>query len=140
MSECAFVSGAGPWASRVWGGRAAVCMMAEPKRSQSAGFKDESLPEIGVRGPGSRPKFDLRPKRFRAKEEQVCGMCSGSGETFCSICEGVANVRTDGTLLKCPKCGGTNVVSCGNCRGTGALPELVEGWEYKLDKMFKRQK
>mmetsp|Transcript_8541 Transcript_8541/g.15466 ORF Transcript_8541/g.15466 Transcript_8541/m.15466 type:complete len:151 (-) Transcript_8541:92-544(-) len=109
-----------------------------PMKSNSAGFKEEFLSSVGVRGPGSRPKFDLRPKSKRPVELQVCDMCKGSGETFCSICEGTVNINVDGTVIPCPKCGGSNKVECGNCRQTGLLPELVKGWENTLNSMFKK--
>eukprot|EP00184_Porphyridium_aerugineum_P008254 CAMPEP_0184692008 /NCGR_PEP_ID=MMETSP0313-20130426/660_1 /TAXON_ID=2792 /ORGANISM="Porphyridium aerugineum, Strain SAG 1380-2" /LENGTH=145 /DNA_ID=CAMNT_0027149803 /DNA_START=199 /DNA_END=636 /DNA_ORIENTATION=- len=112
---------------------AAVIIMSDHKGSKFAGFRDDFLPQVGTRGAGSKPKFDMRPNSLRP-DMLYCDCCKGTGVTTCSICEGVPIMKMDGTEMKCPACKGTNKVACGACRQTGKTPELTTGWENLLGK------
>lgn len=93
----------------------------------NATFKNEFLPEFGVKGPGSRPNWDLRPKSLRTDDENpdVCDACDGSGRTICSFCLGTDFQNADGSFTTCPACDGKHLVTCSACFGTKKNIELV---------------
>ncbi|KAA8499960.1 hypothetical protein FVE85_7545 [Porphyridium purpureum] len=139
LCAMAFVGTGAVRPSRAGKAGVAVCAQKREKGlSKSAGFKNEFLPEIGTRGPGSRPFWDLRPSSERKAEERVCDMCRGTGTTFCGMCEGATMIQADGSELKCPACKGTNKAHCGSCRGTGKLAELTPGYENTLDSFLQK--
>ncbi|PXF42346.1 hypothetical protein BWQ96_07935 [Gracilariopsis chorda] len=96
----------------------------------NASFKNEFLPEFGVKGPGSRPPWDLRPKSLRKEVEnpEVCDCCRGTGIMTCSFCSGTDFQKADGSFSKCPACDGKKQVQCSVCFGTKKNIELEGSW------------
>lgn len=100
---------------------------AGPMKS-SASWSKDFFPGFGSKGPGSRPTWDLRPKRMREPDSKgtvVCSSCNGTGLMTCSFCEGVTFKAMDGTVVPCPACGNKKTVTCSACFGTGKQIELV---------------
>ncbi len=69
---------------------------------------------------------------IRVKHNEVCAICSGSGETganqvACTTCQGTGKVGAGGGFLRfdqgCPDCGGTGrrKPPCAICHGTGTV-------------------
>lgn len=94
----------------------------------SVSWSQDFFPGFGSKGPGSRPTWDLRPKKMREPDTNgsiVCSNCNGTGLMTCSFCEGVTFKGPDGKDLPCPACGLEKYVTCTVCFGTGKQIELV---------------
>ena len=120
-----------------------ICMSDEPKNpdsekpkreskpiktvKSSASWTETSYPPIGVKGPGSRPHWDLRPLSLKVGEEGVgvCDNCKGSGTMVCTFCNGAEFYNEDGSPTICPACTGESTMTCSVCFGSKKQIELV---------------
>lgn len=148
MKKVAFISPALPCGGVKGNRRSAVCMTSEktnedpaqqpassenqtskPKKTirSNASWANEFFPGFERKGPGSRPDWDLRPKSLRSKDEGagVCDSCKGTGVMICTFCQGSDFYKPDGSVQKCPACGGKSDVTCSACFGTAKQIELV---------------
>lgn len=123
--------------------RPSICMSGEPKQvdsekpksgskpkktiKSSASWAETFYPPIGVKGPGSRPHWDLRPVSLRPPEEGsgVCDNCKGCGTMTCTFCNGAQFFHEDGSPQICPACKGDWNMTCSVCFGSKKQIELV---------------
>lgn len=114
------------------------------KMTSHASWSNTYLKEFGCRGPGSRPKMDLRPPIMVTRGRSnvtACSNCCGTGMATCSICGGMELLTKKGELFTCPGCQGSVKRTCSICYGKGFIGGLTDKWwETTIEEHFERLK
>lgn len=96
----------------------------------SASWSKIGMEGFDHKGTGSALQWDLRPAKFRTKEEGagLCDLCRGTGKAPCSFCNGRDYIGPNGQVVGCNACKGARVTTCSTCYGSGKHLDIEGNW------------